>query len=480
MTKRNMLPYVLRSLSLFILITLLVLLVGCGGSNEKKEVDEVTVQLKWVHQAQFAGFYAAVKEGFYAAKNIDADLEPGGPDLPPDKIIENLLKGQTDFAVVGGDQLLASRFRGQPVVAISVVFQKNPYVYATLKSSGIQDPEDLVGKKVMVSSDGEIIHRALLDKLGMKPEDIEEIPFKRDVKPLVSGRVDAHLVYRTATGLALEETGKKLNWIWIDNYGVHFYADTIVTTEKLVRENPSLVKRFLEGTIKGWRYSIENPKQAVEMTLQHDPSLSRNRQENMMKEQIPLIYTGETKLGWMKRGTWKRMRDILLEQKIFATMDIKSRAKAVARELTNYINDHPNMTLKELQQDPRAQEIAVQKVGKTGYTGVASAKTGRTYFHPKVVGRDPSEIEKLFPNLWEIFERAIGEPCQNASGFYEYAPEGEKKEKYMYIACVNAKTADGINLFVSATTYIDEYEVKRIDIDKAIDMQFLEEIYGEQ
>jgi len=300
------------------------------------------------------------------------------------------------------------------------------------------------------------------------------------VNPLVSGRVDAHLVYRMGTGLALEETGKKLNWIWIDNYGVRFYADTIVTTEKLVRENPSLVKRFLEATIKGWRYSIENQKQVVGMTLQYNPSLSRSRQEMMMKEQLPLIYTGETKLGWMERGTWKKMRDILLEQEIFATMDIKSRAKAVARELTDYINDHPEMTLKELQQDPRAQEIAVQKVGKTGYTGVASAKTGRTYFHPKVVGRDPSEIKKLFPDLWKIFERAIGEPCQNASGFYEYAPEGEKKEKYMYIACVNSKTADGASLFVSATTYIDEYEVKRIDIDKAIDMQFLEKIYGEQ
>lgn len=480
MANRNILPYVHRPLVLLLILTLPIFLVSCGDAKKPKEVDELTVQLKWVHQAQFAGFYAAREKGFYAARDISANLKPGGPDISPDKIITNLLEGQADFAVVGGDQLLASRLRGQPVVAISVVFQKNPYVYATLKNSGIQSPEDLVGRKVMVSPDGKLLHRALLHKLGISPEEIEIIPYKREVAPLLTGDIDAHMVYRTGTGLALGEAEKSLNWIWIDNYGVHFYADTIITTEKLIKKNPELVKRFLEATIKGWRYAIGHQERAVEMTLEYEPSLSRDRQKKMMEAQTPLIHTGETKLGWMKKSVWEGMRDTLLEQKILATIDIKKRAKAVARELTHYINNHPEMTLKELQQDPRAQEIAVQKVGKTGYTGVADAETGRTYFHPKVVGRDPSEIEKLFPALWDIFATAIGDPCQDASGFYEYAPEGEKREKYMYIACVNAKTADGVSLFVSATTYVDEYGAGKIDIDKAIDRRFLEEIYGEQ
>jgi len=210
--------------------------VGCAGVE--KPAAQVSVQLKWIHQAQFVGIYAADQKGFYTEENIDVTIKPGGIDIPPDKMITDLISGDTTFAIVGGDQVLIDRSQDKPIVAIAVIFQRNPHVYVSLKGSGIKRPQDLVGKKVMVSDHGTIQHQALLKKLGIDPETIELIPYQRDVTPLITGQIDAHMVYRTGTGLAFDETGYELNFIWLDDYGIRFYADTIVASEELVQQGP--------------------------------------------------------------------------------------------------------------------------------------------------------------------------------------------------------------------------------------------------
>ncbi|MFW6126252.1 MAG: ABC transporter substrate-binding protein, partial [Chloroflexota bacterium] len=346
--------------------------------------------------------------------------------------------------------------------------------------SGIERPRDLVGRRVMVSSDSETVHRTLLRKVGIATEDVEQIPFEGEVSPLITGEVDAHMVYRTGTGLAFDETGEEVSWIWPANYGIEWYADTIVVRETRVRQDPDLVEGFLQATLKGWRYAIENQSEAVDMTLQYDPTLTRDRQARMMRTQTPLIHTGEAELGWMERDVWEKMRDMLLEEDILAMEDIEERATTVARQMADYINEHPDMTLEDLQADPRAWEIAVQTVGETGYTVVADAATGMAYFHPnpQVVGEDPAQSRKAFPTMWEIIDRTIGSQCQDSSGFYGWAAEGETREKYTYLACVEAATADGTRLFVGASAYLDDYDLARMDIDEAFTMQFLKEIYG--
>ncbi len=305
------------------LLILAALLAACGPQEVEKPPEQVTVQLKWIHQAQFAGMYAADKKGFYAQENLDVTLNPGGPDMPPDQPVADLLSGETDFSIISGDRLLTARSRGDPVVAIAVVFQRNPYVYVSLKGSGIERPQDLVGKKVMVGPDAEIQHQALLRKLGIAPTAIEQIPFERNVTPLATGQIDAHMVYRTGTGLAFDETGYQLNWLWMEDYGIYSYVDTIVASEALVEQNPDLVERFLRATLKGWRYAIENPDEAVDLTLQYDPALSRDRQARMMAAQTPLIHTGEVNIGWMRADVWREMHDMLLEQGILdAPLDL--------------------------------------------------------------------------------------------------------------------------------------------------------------
>ena len=303
----------LKYLSIVLTTVVLAVLVG-GCAGEEKPPDQATVQLKWIHQAQFAGMYAADQKGFYAEENIKVTLKPGGSDMPPSKVIADLITGEASFAIIGGEQLLAARSQGKPVVAIAVVFQKNPYVYVSLKDSGIEHPQDFVGKTVMVGTDGMVQHEALLGKLGIDPDAIEIITqYQRDATPLATGQIDVHQAYRTGTGLAIEEAGLELNFIWMDDYGIHLYADTIVATEELIQQNPELVERFLRATLKGYRYTIENPDEAVDLTLQYDATLGRERQARMVEAQAPLIHTGKVEIGWMEDSIWQGMHQMLLE-----------------------------------------------------------------------------------------------------------------------------------------------------------------------
>jgi NitT/TauT family transport system substrate-binding protein len=305
-----------KTISAVVTVAMIVVAVGgcAGGGVAEKPADQVSVQLKWIHQAQFAGIYAADRKGFYADENIDVTIKPGGIDIPPDRVINDLIAGETAFAIVGAEHLLKARSQDKPIVAVAVVFQRNPYVYVSLKDSGIQRPQDFVGKKVMVGSDGEVQHQALLKKLDIDPNAVIKItPYQRDVTLLLTGQIDAHMMYRTGTGLAFDETGLELNFIWVDDYGIRLYADTIVASEELVRQNPELVERFLSATLRGWYYAIENPAEAVDMTLQYDPTLGRDRQTLMMETQTPLIHTGEAEIGRMADSVWQQMHQMLLD-----------------------------------------------------------------------------------------------------------------------------------------------------------------------
>ena len=152
-----------------------------------------------------------------------------------------------------------------------------------------------------------------VEKLNIDADAIEHVTYERDLTPLITGEIDAHMVYRTGTGLAFDETGYDLNVIWVDDYGIHLYADTIIASEQLVQKDPELVERFLRATLKGWRYAIENPDESVDMTLQYDPSLDRERQILMVEKQTPLIHIGEIEIGWMEENVWQEMCEMLLD-----------------------------------------------------------------------------------------------------------------------------------------------------------------------
>src|SRR5580693_9712412 len=166
-----------------------IMLVLSGLCAAAHAGDAVTVRLKWFNQAQFAGFYVAQEKGFYKSAGLNVDIQPGGPDFPA---VQMVTGGNEQFGVTGADQVLIARSKGVPVVALAVVYRRNPFVLFSLAKSGINGPADYVGKKVGLKIGGneELIYRAVLAKAFIDDSAPTEIPVKFDITPLLTGTVD--------------------------------------------------------------------------------------------------------------------------------------------------------------------------------------------------------------------------------------------------------------------------------------------------
>ncbi len=149
---------------------------------------------------------------------------------------------------------------------------------------------------------------------------------------------------------------------------------------------------------------------------------------------------------------------------------IEQKAKDVAKQVEVYIKLHPNMTISDLQNDLKFQKISVQPVGETGYTALMDIDTGYFYFHPqkRLINTDSHVFEEKLPLVWKILNQTIGK-FKDSSGYYEWEEaDGSIRQKYMTLTVVNGTTADKKNLFIAATTYIDEFSGPAEDIRKEI------------
>ena len=169
------------------------------------------------------------------------------------------------------------------------------------------------------------------------------------------------------------------------------------------------------------------------------------------------------------------------EKETFAELSIKIKAIQTARQIENYISENPGKTLKDLQNDTVFQKIAVQPVGKTGYTAVHEHGTLINRFHknPGIVDTDLHELKGKLPDFWKILSQNQG--GKEAKGTYTWEePDGSIKQKYMYITVVQTKTADGIDLSVAATTYMDEFEERTIKREKELKQKQILLSYSER
>lgn len=277
-----------------------------------REGDAVKVRLKWLHQAQFAGFYTAKEKGFYGNNKISSILEAGGVDFPSVQMVSS---GSDDFGVTGADQILLAREKGVPIVALAVIYRKSPFCYFALKTSGITKPQDFVGKRIGVKLGGneELTYRAMLKKAGVDAAKVTEIPVKFDMSPLFTGQVMAWPGYSINEPIVAQEQGYEVSLIWPSEYGVDLYADTLFTTEAMIRDKPDLVKRFVDASLMGWDYAITHPEEAVQFTLKQSEKLKEGHEKAMLKASIGSLKPDDKPIGWMDRGKWEEMRNLLLE-----------------------------------------------------------------------------------------------------------------------------------------------------------------------
>ena len=297
-----------------VLVLLVMLLAACGTPEVTEPPDEITVQLAWAHQYQFAGFYAAEQQGFYAEEGLEVTLL-SRPEVAVD-VTANVADGLADFGVTFGGGLVVDRSRGWPVTAIATIYRRYPLAFMTLAQSGITRPQDFPGHTIrtLTPGGGDVAFEAMMTRLGLDPDSVEQVDVGYDLAPFFGGELDIWPGYLPNEPLTAREEGYELNLILPDDYGIHLYGDVLFAADRLIEENPDLVLRFLRATLRGWQWAVENPQEAGPLALKYDSTLDAARQAAMMEASVPLVYTGEDHIGWMRGETWQGIYDILSEQ----------------------------------------------------------------------------------------------------------------------------------------------------------------------
>jgi len=321
-----------------------VALSGCGGSGaadapaedgtsgaapvgetpaaEKPEAEPVPVklQLKWVPQAQFAGYFVALDKGYYEEEGLAVDILPGGPDIVPE---QQVASGAADIGVDWVASLLAHQEQGLPLVEIAQIYQKSGLVLVTKKESGIASPADLAGKKVgnwMGGNEFEIL--ALFDKYELDPtKDLEFIKQGFTMDQFLAGELDAasamtYNEYQVVLAQGIPESD--LTVIDMNAEGVAMLEDNLFANKDWLAENKETAAKFVRASLKGWSDAIANPEEAVDIVMKsvEEGSTSRDHQLKMMQEVAKLVAPegfDMAKLGFIDEAMFKQTADIALQ-----------------------------------------------------------------------------------------------------------------------------------------------------------------------
>jgi len=280
------------------------------GATSAKANETVTLQLKWKHQFQFAGYYAAIKKGYYLEEGLDVILiegKPGGAE------VEEVLSGRANFGV-GMSDILLSRFQRKPVVLLANIFQHSPVTLLTTRKSGYASPQDLFNKTIqMIGGIKSAELQAMFLNEGVAITDLNLSEPRWSLDDLISGEVDAIAAYVSSQPYNLKEQSISSTLISPITYGIDFYGDNLFTSEHEITEYPKRVVAFRRASLKGWKYALENPEEIVELILSEYAGGNKNIDREFLLNEAAtyqgLILPKFVKLGHTNPGRWKHIAD---------------------------------------------------------------------------------------------------------------------------------------------------------------------------
>ncbi|WP_019997170.1 ABC transporter substrate-binding protein [Aureimonas ureilytica] len=276
----------------------LALAFSAAASAQALAADPLTLQLKWVAQAQFAGYYVAQEKGYYTDAGLDVTIKPGGPDVAPEQVIAG---GGADVIVDWMPAALSAREKGLPLVNIAQPFAKSGLMLTCRKDTGIASPADFKGKTLGVWFSGnEYPFLAWMAKLGLKtdggPDGVTVVKQGFNVDPLLQKQADCISTMTYNEYGQVLDAGLKPEDLVVFRYedqGVATLEDGLYTTEKEL-DDPKKVDalaRFVAASMKGWQYAKAHPDEAAEIVLDNDTTGAQTEahQKFMMSEVAKLL-----------------------------------------------------------------------------------------------------------------------------------------------------------------------------------------------
>ncbi|MEO0913820.1 MAG: ABC transporter substrate-binding protein [Pseudomonadota bacterium] len=255
--------------------------------------DKLTLQLKWVTQAQFAGYYVAADKGFYDEVDLDVEIKPGGPDIAPPQVIAG---GGADVIIEWMPAALAAREKGLPLVNIAQPFKRSGMMLTCRKETGIESPEDFRGKTLGVWFFGnEFPFLSWMSQLGIPTsggdDGVEVLKQGFNVDPLIQKQADCVSTMTYNEYWQVIDAGFTPDDLVVFNYtdqGVATLEDGIYTTEENLAdpEMADKLARFVQASMKGWAFARENPDEAADIVLENDATgaQTEEHQRRMMRE----------------------------------------------------------------------------------------------------------------------------------------------------------------------------------------------------
>ncbi|GIT97588.1 diguanylate cyclase [Sulfurovum sp. TSL1] len=336
-------------LILFILFSSII-----NADNSKSgddDLEKVSVQLLWLHQFQFAGYYMAKEKGFYKHSGLDVALKEFKYGM---NVRDEVLEGKSNFGV-GRSSLIIDRIQDKPIIILGAIFQKSPHILLSKESSNIKSVSDLKNKRAMITND--LINSAsivaMLANQGLSLNDIKIQEHTFDLNDLIEENTDIMGAYVSNEPYQLKKKGIKYNILDPADYGFDLYGDLLFTSKEELRQHPKQVEAFYKATLKGWEYAFSH--------IEETAKLISTKYNTQNKSLDALIYEGRVlkkyayrdniDLGHVDINKVRRIADIyfilgLIEKEYIIDdilySDFKDKRKLqFSQEELKWIKEHP-------------------------------------------------------------------------------------------------------------------------------------------
>jgi NitT/TauT family transport system substrate-binding protein len=297
---------------------------AAGAATRHRQLLKVTLQLKWVPQSQFAGYYEAKAKGYYRQAGLDVTIKPGGPHIAPEHVVA---AGRAQFGIDWLSSLMTSRSHGVDIVSIAQVFDRSGLTLLTWKDSGLSSIAKLRGKRVANWLNGNQFEVfAALAKYGMDPvrdRGVSIVKQPLSMKFFIDRHADAaSAMSYNELAQVLEsrnpKTGKPftlrdLNVIPMQKVGTAMLEDNIFTAGSWLesKAHQAIARRFLIASFKGWLWCRDHEAGCVDSVLANGAALPRDHQAWMMNEINKLIWPAPRGLGIMSPSAFARSAAIV-------------------------------------------------------------------------------------------------------------------------------------------------------------------------
>ena len=295
----------MKPLQTLLLCAMVLLPVACSdsGSSENAGHTQVRVQLNWVPEPEFGGFYAAEAGGSFRNAGLNVQLIPGAVNTPAGQLVA---RGSVEIGVVSAEEVLTLTEQGAELVALFTTFQRSPFVLVVRADSPWQSLEELWRSKARAAVEPGLPWIAELDrKLG--GHALELVPYSGQLAPFAAGAVDATQGFIASEPVQLRLQGIAVRTFSLGDSGYDPYAQVVVCSRAWLQAHTSEATAFVRALRAGWNVYNTDPRSTNAILAKLNPAMSREAMDIAAEVQLPLITAqgaGAAQVGWMTRERW--------------------------------------------------------------------------------------------------------------------------------------------------------------------------------